>query len=217
MDGINSARDAVRRRKRWRWDFLHDLYRNNLALERGIIQDVPAVEVAKAVGIENGREAEVIWSYLQDAELIQLTGFGPQVGITRHGIDAVEDALAEPESSTQHFPPVNQIHVWGGIHASQIVQGSAGATVSVALTQSNAETIHALMLELRSAASGLVGSPKATVDAELATVEAQLASPAPRRTVVIECLTSVRSVLEQTGAALAAQKIATVLQQMGWL
>ena len=99
----------------------------------------------------------------------------------------------------------------------QIVQSSPGTTVSMTVAQSNAESVQALLLDLRQASINLDPQPKATADAEIATIEAQLASPSPRRALVRECLTSLRSIFEQTGAALAATKITTFLQQAGWL
>ena len=54
---------------------------------------------------------------------------------------------------------------------------------------------------------GLTDSAKDELDPEMTTLEAQAASPRPKRTIITESLQSIRSILEQAAGTLAASAV----------
>ncbi|MCA3187724.1 MAG: hypothetical protein INH13_29705 [Cupriavidus sp.] len=117
---------------------------------------------------------------------------------------------AEEKANAQDAPAsiVYQIEnqtVVHGMHGSQIQQGTHGSTQSYEAGGLDDERVLALVAEIR-AAVGSSSLPRETVgevEADLATIEAQVKAPKPKRGILTEALRSTRTVLENAaGGAL---------------
>jgi hypothetical protein len=163
------------------------------------------------IGAELGYDdalTEKLVQYLVDEGLLDWAGMGGFIELTHWGLKEVEQAISAPEEPTEHFPPIvvaeNYLHI-GSMTNSQVQQG---ATTSVqVLTTDARDQVRALVHELRVALAALPLDTEQTqeVEADLAAVEAQLASPRPKRPIIHEALTSTRTVLEgAAGSGLAS-------------
>jgi hypothetical protein len=204
--------------ERKRWLYLQHLYDVAQASSEGKRESTPPDLIAYTLGI-SADERSRIEDYFQKRGLIDFVGFGPRVEITQAGIEAVEEALKRPNQPTSHFSPVtNILNVTGGIHGSLIQQGTSGSRQTMTVRQSDREALDALVREIRAIQVTIQpGEVQEAAIVDLDTVEAQLKSPAPRVSVICECLQSLRAVLEEAGGGVLAAKIAVFLQQAGWL
>src|SRR5581483_6026191 len=108
-----------------RFELLKFLYDNSRQLQDGQLQSVHAGVIQGALGISPAIRSQ-IEDYLSKRGLIEIAAMGPELAITVRGIDYVEAALVEPDRPTEYFPPASTLvmHVHGGIHGSQIQQGT---------------------------------------------------------------------------------------------
>ncbi len=136
-----------------------------------------------------------------------------EVGLTHKGVHEVEEARSRPDKPTEHFPPANNISVQYMI-GSQIQQGSPGATQLLTIvSQSDIQGIEAFIDSLKQSVDqlGLDEDQRAEFEADIQTVEAQIASPKPKQQVVRPGLESIRRILEgSASAAVASPLTATV-------
>ncbi len=173
-----------------------------------------------AIGEELGfarAKSELVFQYLVAEGLAQSQAFGGTIGISHDGVREVEAALAEPERPTDYFPAVNLISI-GTMSHSTIQQASAGAVQQVRYEQAAVEQFQEVIAEIKRNLSELQlnDEDRRQVEADVSTMEAQLASPKPGCTILIECLSSLRSILEKAaGAVVAAPILAKILPLLG--
>lgn len=175
------------------------------------------------VGAELGYDeplTEKITQYLVDEGLLEWAAMGGLIELTHWGLKEVEEVLSAPEEPTEHFPPLvvaqNYLHV-GSVSHSQIQQGTTGSVQLLAPAEQ--DEVRSLVAELRAMLDGLELGPEAgeEVRADLAAVEAQLASPRPKAAIVREALASTRTVLEGaagSGLANAAPHLPRLLESL---
>jgi len=190
----------ILQRKARRFQFLRYLYEHSLRLQDGQIQEVSAGEMQGAVGI-SAPERSQIEDYLAKRGLIELVSMGPTMAITITGIDYVEAALTAPERPTQYFPPAATLimNVSGGIHGSQVLQGSHASSpqLTVGASADVVSALLALVGDIRTEIGGRsMTADRQEAEADLVTIEAQARSPKPKWTVIREALVSTRSVVE---------------------
>lgn len=127
----------------------------------------------------------------------------------------MESALSEPDKPTEHFLPINYIHVDQMI-GSQIQQGTNQSTQVLTYNNNDIETILKFVADLKRQLPDLMldSEAQSEVDSDISTIEAQAKSSSPKSTVIKECLSSIIAVLE----GIAGSAIATILlQQIGVL
>jgi hypothetical protein len=160
-------------------------------------------------------------NYLEGKHLIKttqtlwghLTPF--HIQITHWGIREMEQSLTTPEEPTEHFPPaVYIINVGGSIIGSNIQSGSPGAQQELTLSDLDLSAVREFLSEYEARAAELdLPSPAAEeLAADIATIKAQLSSPKPKRHVLRESLTSVRTILEVTSGTAAAVGLLDLLK-----
>jgi hypothetical protein len=103
---------------------------------------------------------------------------------------------------------VNFISI-GTMSHSTIQQASPGAVQQVHINDAEMQLLRVVATEIRRELDNLqlANDERQQVQAEVATIEAQLAAPKPKRSIIVECLTSLRTILEQVGAATIAAPI----------
>ncbi|MCB9833054.1 MAG: hypothetical protein H6807_11335 [Planctomycetes bacterium] len=157
--------------------------------------------------------------YLSGEGLIEPRAIGGMIGITHDGVREVEDAQRHPDKPTDHFPSnvINILNINAPVTGSAIAQGSEGSRQSVHIERERTGQIRAVLEEIKAAMDqlGLDQNRREELTADIESAQAQLESPKPKRTIVRECLSSVRSVLEGVAANVLAhglvQKLAAVL------
>lgn len=153
-------------------------------------------DIGEELGFDE-KHAEDVADYLAAEGLIKWTAMGI-IELTHWGLKEVEQSLSDPEKPTEHFPAFvvaqNYMHV-ETMTGSQVQQGTVGSTQISAAARVELE---ALVADLRQAFAELElpDEQHDEFEADLATVETQLASPHPKPGVIHECLTSIRTIFE---------------------
>jgi hypothetical protein len=160
-------------------------------------------ELGASLGFDHELTGRVT-DYLSGEGLVQYRALGGIISITHEGIRQVEDAMSHPDRPTRYFPAVNVIHI-GSMVNSSILQASPGATQTVQVGFAADQALLAVLGEIKQSIDrlGLTPEDQNDLKGDVATVEAQLTTSKPKRSIVSECLTSNKSLLEKGGEALA--------------
>jgi hypothetical protein len=209
----------IRQLQAKRFQFLRYLYERSRMLQDGELQEVAGPDIQGAVGI-SAAERSQIEDYLAKRGLIEIVSVGPTLAITVAGIDYIEAALTEPDRPTRYFPPASTLilNVTGGIHGSQISQGSIGSSqhMTVGTSADVIVTLLALVSDIRAElrARSMAADQRQEAEADLATIELQARSPKPKWSVIRETLSSTRSVAEGVVGSMLATKILEMLTHL---
>jgi hypothetical protein len=129
-------------------------------------------------------DTDATLEYLEHEGLVSFQGLGPEIGITHRGVVEVEHAIERPAEPTEHLAPHTVVIVHGDMQGSAIQAGTVASHQSqtVALGDQR-EAIEAFTQLLRQAldAVELSNDERRVTQAELLTVEAQLALREPKR------------------------------------
>lgn len=173
---------------------------------------VKGAEVAHKIGLKDGEEdqARAVVNYLEGEGLIRVEGrfrgLGP-VRLTHAGLREIEDAIWKPDSPTQHFMPMNILNI-GQMIGSTIQQGTIGSSQALNIGSEGLEQLRAFIEQLSHSLDELQlpMDLRGELNAEVATVEAQLTSPKPKTSILREGLSSVQRILESgAGSAIGTQ------------
>ena len=207
--------DALKEKQRLRIEYLNKVYELSNADTDSFVN---GAEAAAKIGMENGQEDEVrtIANYLEGEGLLKvatrITGsFPANVRITHAGIKEIEGAISRPDQPTEHFMPINILNVETMI-GSNIQQGTIESSQNIEFSADLINEIQNFITELKGQKSHLDLSEDedSEFNSEVATMEAQVASPKPKNTILKECLGSLKRILEgaaggAAGATLAAK------------
>ena len=124
--------------------------------------------------------------------------------------------MAEPNKPTPHFP-VNILLI-GQVIGSQLQQGTVNSTQSGSCSTLDVKAVARLVKDLKKKLPGLALQSEDAVAAEsdLATVEAQAASPRPKAETIKACLQSIRKLAEEASdCAATAGIVAAITKALG--
>ena len=190
-------------------------------------------DVEKGLGLSQPEIDELIL-YLKIEGLVTLHSLGRVYRLTQVGVTEYRTAISQPDAPTRYFPPVGGIrierkgrpHVRHTPAVSRVPETSqkngrhqpqtaARARVAPpAIKGFDAAAVEALVRDIRAVNPALSPIDRATLDSDLATVDAQLKRPRPLRSIIAESLGSARAIVEAAGARLLAGKIAKLLLEM---
>jgi hypothetical protein len=173
-------------------------------------------DLGSELGLEQ-EETHRITDYLRGENLLEYHGIGGEIGITHYGIVEMEQALSDPNKSTQHFPAsVNIVQVMGNVIGSQIQQATQ-ASQQVQISQDFQCGLSEFLSELEKKIIELRldEAKQHDLSADLETIKAQLKASEPKRSIIKEALSSIRKILEGVGAALLAARAAELLTTLG--
>tara|TARA_R110000751_G_scaffold30291_3_gene77624 strand:- start:1280 stop:1933 length:654 start_codon:yes stop_codon:yes gene_type:complete len=207
--------DALKEKQRLRIAYLNKVYELSSADTDSFVN---GAEAAAQIGMENGQEDEIrtIANYLEGEGLLKVAtrvmgGFPANVRITHTGIKEIEGAISRPDQPTEHFMPINILNVETMI-GSNIQQGTIGSSQNIELSADFITELKSFVAELKDQQShlDLAEEEGAEFNSEVATIEAQMVSPKPKRAILKECLGSLKRILEgaaggAAGATLAAK------------
>ena len=128
-------------------------------------------------------------------------------GILGEGLSFSDVEKAVAIGSTQ-----NVNNFYGPVKNSQIAQGSEHAIQVSSTFQVDPQKLKALIRNVESAMPEIILSSddKIELESEIATLKAQVASPKPKKGIVKESLSSVRSILESAGGSATGQLLIEV-------
>lgn len=168
------------------------------------------------LGTELGFDRETtqrITQYLRGEHLLDPKAIGGLIGLTHFGIKEMEQALSNPNKPTAHFPAVvNVIQITGDVVGSQIQQATEGSQ-QIQITQDTQRALAEFLSSLEKGLTEIKAEANTLRDlkADIETIKAQLSAAQPKRSIVREALSSIRSILEGAGAALLAAEAAKIL------
>ena len=199
--------------KKKRFQFLYRLYELSEGDESKWFN---MFQIGEKLGFDSDL-TEKIAQYLKGEGLIEFQGISGIIGITHRGIREVEEALSHPNIPTSHFLPVNVISINQMVN-SQIQQASPEATQIVGISENKYEELKEVIQSLKESIDKLNLEPqqKSDLQAEIQTIEAQMSSSKPKATIITECLSSIRRVLEgAAGSMLASNLLSKIVALLG--
>jgi predicted transcriptional regulator len=166
-------------------------------------------EIAPALNL-NTEEAGVIGEYLVGEGLIKWATFGGGIAITHHGIKVVEEALNQPNLPSYYFPAaITVLHV--GQNTGQIQVGTSGSTQHQiqGIGDDDQAELARFVQETKRARErlGVDANAGAELDAQLATIDAQMKSPRPQRAVLKGAGEVLVEILKSASGSAAAELI----------
>lgn len=186
----------------YRLRYMHRLYEVTHGNER---TNVDMWELGEELGFS--RElTERVFQYLRGEGLLKEISRASIV-ITHDGVVEVEQALDKPETPTKHFPAAVNIIQIHHMEGSSIQQGSHGSSQTVLSHTSSVKSVCQFIQELQRALPDFTIEESVTkeLQSEIDTAKAQLASPRPKTTILRECLSSIRTILEGAAGNVVAQ------------
>jgi len=188
-----------------RFRFLNHLYELTGGDEMKLYQQS---EIGQDLGFDE-QLTDLIGQYLKNEGLIEYHAFGPMIGITHDGVSEIEDALSNPDQSSQYFPPVVNIISINHMEGSQIQQGTTQSTQTQSLDINNKNDIHDFieMLKVKIPELNLDEDDKLEIEADMASVQSQLMSSRPKKNILNECIRSIQRVLEGAAGSVVAQQL----------
>lgn len=189
------SRGFIERKQAGRFVFMRHLY----TITQG---NRLVYRAANDLGADLGwtpEETDLVTDYLQNEGLIEFVGGGDggQVSITHYGIQEVEESLTRPEQRTEHFPA--SITIIQDVHSSQVQVGTVGSIQSQQqISEQDKRAIEEFIGRFQSDLPFLDLSKhqEAEASADIATIRAQLAAPEPKRGILREALTPLRTLAE---------------------
>ena len=117
------------------------------------------------------------------------------------------------EVKTAESPQYTVQNFFGPVSGSQIQQGGSNSPQTYNNDQSSNEKILELIKEIKKEEKNLNLPPERAKEltSEIQTIEAQIASPKPKATIISESLKSTRNILEGTTGSLIAAKLHEIL------
>ncbi len=196
---------SVEEKKKARFRFLEHLYNT---VDGDSAYSVSMWELGAE--LEFGQETiSQIVSYLQEEYLIEPRGLGGRIAISHAGIVEVEEALSNPEKSTEHFLPVNVINIQNMTN-SAIQQGTLNSTQHNNFNISELKRLDDLLGEFL-AQEELSDDIQMELLAEKETLVSQVNSPKPKPVIISESLKSIRNIVEGIAASALTPKIIDVI------
>lgn len=187
-----------------RFQFLHRLYEKTEGNEHEMIN---MWDLGKELGFEKA-ETDRISQYLVGEYLMEYAAMGGIIAITHQGVIEVENAISHPEEATQYFPPVNIINIHH-MQNSQIQQGTVESTQSQHLESETKNDISEFveLMKTKLPDLRLEADDMAEIEADINTVQSQVSSSRPKKSILKECLSSIQRVLEGAAGSVAAQQL----------
>jgi hypothetical protein len=187
-----------------RFQFLHRLYERTEGNEREMIN---MWELGNELGFDRA-ETDRISQYLVGEYLMEYAAQGGIIAITHQGVIEVEDALSNPEEPTQYFPPVNIINIHH-MQNSQIQQGTVESTQSQHIELKTKNDIFEFVELVKSKLPDLSlnAEDMAEIEADINTVQSQISSSRPKKSILRECLSSMQRLLEGIAGSVVAQQL----------
>lgn len=172
---------------------------------------VPMWELGQELGMEKEYTSDIV-EYLVNEGYVERRVMGGGIGISHRGVRQVEQSNADPNTAIGPFPAVNVINVQN-MHNSQIQQGSHQSSQTQSFSQNDLKALGRFLAQVRAkmADPSLPPAIRHELQANVATIDAQLQSARPKRGIVVESLRSIRTVLEEAGGNIVAAGLLPLL------
>lgn len=201
--------DRIKQRKAQRTQFMNELF----DMADGSTMDfVSTKDIAERLGLafEQGEDLGEVMNhaqYLEEEGLIKSIGMMmSKVRLTHNGVREIEEARSQPDEPTEHFTSINLVYA-ESISNSNVQQGSPGANQYLTVVgQEGVQRLEPIVQALRESIDDLdlEEADRAELEAEVRTLESQVASPKPKKEIIDSGLRSAQRILEGTTASAAS-------------
>lgn len=184
----------IQKKKHDRFIFLKSVFEVSNG-DAGIIID--GFKIGNELGFERNYSIN-IFNYLNEEGLVEPMGAGIHLVITHAGIKEIEQALSEPEKSTEHFLPFNQyntinIHSMSG---GAIQQASINSNINIVSNDTIIDIENYIERIKKFVVEDIEDEElKDELLAEIETVLQQSKSPKPKNTIIRATLNSIKDIL----------------------
>lgn len=198
-------------KKKERFLFLQKMY-DTTDGNSGYIVDM--WEVGSELGFDREKTRNLV-EYLRDESLLESKTLGGGISITHDGIIEIEYSLTNPDSPTDHFLPINVIHI-ENMNNSAIQQGSNYSTQNINFNVDKSEDLKKIINELEDIKEQLTLDRLVFEElvSEIDTLKSQIKSPKPKNIIVTESLKTIRGILEGVAGNAATPMILTMIDNM---
>lgn len=168
--------------------------------------------IGDAVGLDDWQDAHDAAQYLVGEGLARWVTTDGGIGISHQGVVEVERSRTSPDQPTEHFAPFNMIV--GTFYNSQIQQGTAGSFQLNQPVDGLREIVSQIITAYRENIDelDLAQEQRSEAEAELATLEAQISSPNPKRPILATSLHALRDFATSAGGSVAAQATSCIME-----
>ncbi|HAN19559.1 MAG: hypothetical protein A2X13_15055 [Bacteroidetes bacterium GWC2_33_15] len=166
------------------------------------------------LGFDRGKIHNVV-DYLIGEGLIEPKALGGGIAITHYGIIEIEEVQSNPDFPTQHFLPMNVIHI-ENMNNSAIQQGSSYSTQTINFSADKTEDLKKIINEIENIKEQII-LDRLMFDelvSEIETLKSQIKSPKPKNIILTESLKTVRSILEGVVGNAATPLIIEMINNM---
>lgn len=202
---------SIEDKKKERFLFLQKMYETTDG-NSGYIVDM--WEVGSELGFDREKIRNLV-GYLRDEGLLESKTLGGGISITHAGIIEIEYSLTNPNSPTDHFLPINVIHI-ENMNNSAIQQGSNCSTQSINFNVDKSGDLKKIINEIESIKEQLTLDRLVFEElvSEIDTLKSQVKSPKPKNIIVTESLKTIRGILEGVVGNAATPMILTMIDNM---
>ncbi len=199
-------------KKKERFLLLHKMYEKT---DQSGLQLLQLEELARELGL-NRVEALVVADYLANEGLIRIFNDEANiVAINHKGVVEIEAALSAPTKGTEHFLPLNFIYV-EQMNNSQIMQASEGGFQAFILGDDRIENLREFLETFNKRSDELSfnsAEDRKELEAEVATITAQIESPRPKYQIVATSIQSITNILEGFSGSVLATMLIELLKR----
>lgn len=183
----------IEEKKAYRFKFLNKLYELTDG-DSSYIVDM--WEVGNELNFDRNLTSNIV-DYLIGEYLIESRALGGGIAITHEGIVEIEDLQNNPDSSSEHFPAINMIHI-ENMTNSAIQQGVSNSSQSIVFSEEKKNDLKTVIKELESIKEKLIFNHEIIeeFEAELSTLKSQEKSPKPKKIIISESLRTIRNLIE---------------------
>jgi hypothetical protein len=182
---------------------------------------VNGAEAAVQLGIKNDQQEQLRDAalYLHDEALVKVTrvqgGFPAFIQLTHKGLKEIEQAIAAPNTPTEHLAPINFLYINNAI-GSNIQQATTGSTQTINVDTDSVGRIKEFLAAISQSAPtiSLKEDDKRELEAEVKTIQAQVESPKPKAPIIRDGLVSIRSILEKAAGSVIALELAKQIEPL---
>lgn len=197
-------------RARLRERFLRAIY--DATVDKGL-HTVNMWDLGRSLGLDTDTIGRIV-DYLDGEDYLGQGALGGWIALSHSGVKAAERLQGGTGSITESHTALTVNYV-GSVVNSQIQMGTNASTQSIynEISLDAVRNFAALVLE-HAAQLPLSPDVQRALIADATTVTAQVDSPAPKKSILAECLSSMRSILEQVAGNVIAQKLLMALSNL---
>jgi hypothetical protein len=202
---------SIEEKKKDRFLFLKMLYEKTDGNAQLIIS---RFTIGKELGFDIQKTRNVV-DYLKGEYLIESVTLDGGIKILHNGVVEIEESMSKPNEPTEHFSPVNFIHV-ENMHNSNIQQGTNNSTQTINYTPEKTNDLRDIIRQIEEIKNQLhlSGEIYDELVNDIDTIKLQLDSPKPKGIIITEILKSIMATLTALSGNSSTPQIIEIIKDL---